>query len=279
MDCEIHILPKKEQKELLDFLFLGPKLIARLLQDTKDEILTPTDASLFILKNKSALEPYLATQNRSNAINLLKSLVLQWHTNPPDQFAIFFNHGCYINEYLEIYLPIPNLGFLEPSLPHFVDEIKRKYTYGSNYILMAYRNSYFIHATFTKQKTAPGNIISIFQKNTDTNIKAKKFEAAVAKPATPAQKHQMARQPTHQTAHTAKTSKCDEATGSGRTALPSGVICVLCGERVRPGDMLMHKEKAHGEKRVVPSPGLPHRKGHWVSICSGGLPSLGKRSK
>lgn len=54
--------------------------------------------------------------------------------------------------------------------------------------------------------------------------------------------------------------------------------CVLCGSLIHAGQMLDHKWREHGERQVVESPAQPH-KAVWVSVYSGGLPSLGTRSK
>jgi hypothetical protein len=58
----------------------------------------------------------------------------------------------------------------------------------------------------------------------------------------------------------------------------AAVTCVLCGVPVPAGHMLEHKASAHGETPIVPSPAKPHHS-VWTSICQGGLPSLGKRSR
>ena len=72
------------------------------------------------------------------------------------------------------------------------------------------------------------------------------------------------------------------STGPQPRIVPSpevGTICPLCGMRVPPRQLLEHKQRVHGEKTVVPSPAQPHKENQWVSIVSGGLPSLGKNSR
>ena len=59
----------------------------------------------------------------------------------------------------------------------------------------------------------------------------------------------------------------------------TGTVCPLCGVRVPPRQMLEHKQRIHGETPVVPSPAQPYRDNQWVSVVSGGLPSLGKNSR
>ncbi len=83
---------------------------------------------------------------------------------------------------------------------------------------------------------------------------------------------------------TAKTSKAERrenklaARARRQSVRERANVCVLCGAQVPAGQMLAHKEEAHGEARVVTSPLQPHRSG-WVSIWQGGLPGLGRRSR
>ena len=58
-----------------------------------------------------------------------------------------------------------------------------------------------------------------------------------------------------------------------------GNTCVLCGANIAPFQMLKHKQDLHGETAITPSPAKPIKTGQWVSVYSGGLPSLGKRSR
>ena len=64
-----------------------------------------------------------------------------------------------------------------------------------------------------------------------------------------------------------------------RKTVADGVVCALCGQRVEHGKLLHHKQDAHGEQMFVESPIQPRGDHSWVSIVSGGLPSLGKRSR
>ena len=54
---------------------------------------------------------------------------------------------------------------------------------------------------------------------------------------------------------------------------------MLCGESVPKGKILEHKEKMHGEAKILPSPVRKKSGNIWVSIFQGGLPGLGKRSR
>ena len=58
-----------------------------------------------------------------------------------------------------------------------------------------------------------------------------------------------------------------------------GLVCPLCGVSLVPGNVLAHKAQAHGELQVTPSPSTRGGRSGWVSMCQGGLPSLGKGSR
>lgn len=57
------------------------------------------------------------------------------------------------------------------------------------------------------------------------------------------------------------------------------VKCILCGELIEQGKGKMeeHKYKKHGERLYTPSPETKKKESVWVTICQGGLPSLGKK--
>ena len=60
--------------------------------------------------------------------------------------------------------------------------------------------------------------------------------------------------------------------------LAYGLVCVLCGNRVAPGELLTHKVTVHGEKRFSQPDAINTSGKHlWVSVFQGGLPGLGKR--
>lgn len=57
-----------------------------------------------------------------------------------------------------------------------------------------------------------------------------------------------------------------------------GTVCIKCGVRIKAGGMLEHKEQVHGEF-ASPAIKMPHNPNRWIRVYSGGLPSLGKKSR
>lgn len=64
-------------------------------------------------------------------------------------------------------------------------------------------------------------------------------------------------------------------TGGARRA--RGTTCILCGVHVPNGELLKHKQDVHGERQVALVKKAKRKPSSWVSVVSGGLPSLGKR--
>lgn len=58
-----------------------------------------------------------------------------------------------------------------------------------------------------------------------------------------------------------------------------GISCPLCGQLIKKGRLLRHKQEFHGEKSGFDSIKMPHNPNQWVKVYSGGLPSLGKKSR
>ena len=62
-----------------------------------------------------------------------------------------------------------------------------------------------------------------------------------------------------------------------KRSLKKGTVCILCGEFIPKGYLLTHKELKHNEIKIMASPTANKKSSLWVSVVSGGLPSLGKR--
>ena len=68
---------------------------------------------MFLLRNRQALEPFLFSHDRDAGVDLLKSLVIQWSSNPPEVFELSFEADCSLSEAQQVFLPLPRLGLLE----------------------------------------------------------------------------------------------------------------------------------------------------------------------
>lgn len=63
-----------------------------MLQRYSKIILTPTDASIFLLKNRKELDGYISSTARDRSVDLLTELLIQWSGSPPESIAIDFEN-------------------------------------------------------------------------------------------------------------------------------------------------------------------------------------------
>lgn len=103
----------------LDAVFAGPVLLAKLLRAEQEPITDISKAKLFLLKNKPALQPYLASGDHDQVIALMTSLVLEWSNTPPDEFAIPFR-GCTISHDRRVFFP--GVGLLQVQ---YVEDLEK----------------------------------------------------------------------------------------------------------------------------------------------------------
>lgn len=83
-----------------------------------------------------------------------------------------------------------------------------------------------------------------------------------------------------QTQPVAKKNRKVNLTATPRNGYPpkrrTAVRCILCGQIVKLGQMLVHKHIVHGENFSSSTVGhVPNSQ--WVRFVEGGLPGLGKR--
>lgn len=108
---QVVLKPDAKQRHKIEALFAGPVVLADLLGNSGGLIQCAEEASLFLLRNKGALEPYLSTVDRDSAVDSLKSLLMQWAGSPPEQLELKFDSGS-ISSTQQIWLPLRSLGAL-----------------------------------------------------------------------------------------------------------------------------------------------------------------------
>ena len=111
--ARVKLRPTTRQREMLDTLFAGPALVADVLRSEPNSVRTPEDASFLLFRHRALLESYLSSQSRGEAVDLLKLLVLEWSTDPPEEFELSFPEDCSLSSAQQVYLPLPSLGLLE----------------------------------------------------------------------------------------------------------------------------------------------------------------------
>lgn len=110
--------PTAPQKIALSEMFDAPQVLATLLRLHPGKIRNPGDASIFLLQNRKVLDRFINPRARSESIDLLTEMLMQWSENPPDVIGIDFDEDCSISAQQEIYLPMTGfrrLAILDPE--------------------------------------------------------------------------------------------------------------------------------------------------------------------
>lgn len=107
-----------KQRARLEALFSAPNALASLLRAYPQRLITPSDASVFLLSNRKELDTYINPNARERAVDLLTELLLHWSGSPPDSIGIDFDDVSLTPEQ-KVYLPLEGyrgVEVVDPSL-------------------------------------------------------------------------------------------------------------------------------------------------------------------
>ncbi len=110
--------PTAGQKMALGEMFDAPQALAKLLLVHPIKIRSLRDASFFLLQNRKVLDGFINPLARTESIELLTEMLMQWSEDPPDLIGIDFVTNCSISTQQEIYLPINGfrcIAILDPA--------------------------------------------------------------------------------------------------------------------------------------------------------------------
>ncbi|MDQ7979867.1 hypothetical protein QYH69_21745 [Paraburkholderia sp. SARCC-3016] len=144
--------PSASQKAVLDALFSGPLLLKALLKQVDPKPQSSHEASMFLLRHRRELEPYLATRDRSDSVDLLTQLVIQWGSRSPTVIEIQFSDDCTISGSNEIYVPIPRLGALAVFNESRLIEARYRSRYKPSFALVHSSLGYLIEIVFLRRE-------------------------------------------------------------------------------------------------------------------------------
>ena len=150
--CRMTLRPSPRQREQLESLFAGPVLIAELLRSVPVSIQSPEDASMFLLRNRQSLEPYLSSHDRDTGVDLLKSLVIQWSSSPPEEFELSFEGDCSISDAQQVFLPLPRLGLLEVADATSLAQLRVGNRYVPGFGLHRSRHQFSVNLVFWRHR-------------------------------------------------------------------------------------------------------------------------------
>jgi hypothetical protein len=158
--ARIPISPKPAQKQVLDALFSGPRLIFHLLGKYHEPILTDEDASLFMLKHYKELHPHLYMQRRDDAVNLLRSQIKSWAVSRSKYIELLLPTECSISALHQIYFPIPGLGTISPMDAEAVARLRSHRRYEEGFVLVNKYGKYFVDIAFEKPAFKERNLLN-----------------------------------------------------------------------------------------------------------------------
>lgn len=105
-----------KQRARLEALFSAPNALASLLRAYPQRLVTPSDASVFLLSNRKELDTYINPDARGRAVDLLTELLLQWSGSPPDSIGIDFDDVSLTPDQ-RVYLPLEGYRGVEVAEP------------------------------------------------------------------------------------------------------------------------------------------------------------------
>jgi hypothetical protein len=128
--------PNGKQTSVLDAMFSGPVLIRDLLQKAVHNPKTLEDASLFLLSNHRALQPYLYATDRSRSVELLKHFIAEWAISSPELIELEFPSDCSISAANHVSFPIPKLGTILVNDEQELHDQRRGMKYSPGFVLI-----------------------------------------------------------------------------------------------------------------------------------------------
>jgi hypothetical protein len=138
----------EKQKEQLEALFMAPRALAELLRTYPQKLSTPTDASVFLLRNRKELDGCINPEARERSVDLLTELLLQWSDSPPDSLGIDFDDVSLTPEQ-KVYLPINGLRGIEVFEASQLQQQRKGRRFESPFTLFQEEKHYFVALTLT----------------------------------------------------------------------------------------------------------------------------------
>lgn len=150
---KVCLLPSKSQQARLTEIFAAPKVVAGLLKQYPRQLTCPSDASMFLLQNKKALDGYISPQARNGTIDLLTELLLHWSAEPPEAIGINFQHVG-ISPAQEMSLPVHGLRAVPIVHPSGLAEVTQGFVPQGPFTLFEEGRSYYLTFTLARETTA-----------------------------------------------------------------------------------------------------------------------------
>jgi hypothetical protein len=159
--CDLR--PSPAQKTVLDSLFSGPVLLKALLSKAAQRPQTSQETSMFLLEHHEELQPYLFAGNRSESVDLLKKLIIQWAARVPSLIELQFSGDCSVSASNQVFLPIPRLGTVAIQNESRMIDARHRSHYKPAFALVHSTLGYLIEIVFVRRDSRPPPTASVFE--------------------------------------------------------------------------------------------------------------------
>lgn len=144
----------QKQRERLEALFRAPRALASLLRQHPQKLVTPTDASNFLLSNRRELDGYINPDVRHRAVDLLTDLLINWSGTPPESIGIDFEDVSLTSDH-RVFLPLQGLRGVDVADSKLLEKQRRGRRFKQPFTLFEEDSQFFI--AFTLEPKVPSS--------------------------------------------------------------------------------------------------------------------------
>lgn len=161
----------EKQRTRLEGLFRAPLALAGLLRAYPQRLVTPTDASVFLLSNRKELDGYINPDARGRVVDLLTELLLQWAGDPPDSIGIDFDDVSLTPDQ-KVYLPLEGFRGVEVAEPLQLLELRKGRRFSTPFTLFEEDKHFMVALTLEPKVRANQQVQGVKQLGIDNKPKA-----------------------------------------------------------------------------------------------------------
>lgn len=157
----------EKQMVRLKALFSAPNALVSLLRAYPQRLVTPSDASVFLLSNRKELDTYINPDARGRAVDLLTELLLQWSGSPPDSIGIDFDDVSLTPDQ-KVYLPFEGYRGVEVADPLQLMKQRKGRLFKAPFTLFEEGKHFFVAFTLEPKLVSKQPVPTVKQKARDT---------------------------------------------------------------------------------------------------------------
>jgi len=139
---KVCLKPTASQLVRLAEIFAAPRVLAALLSHYSGKITSVADASVFLLRNRKALDGYINPRARIDTVDVLTRLLLHWAAAPPQSIGIDFDSGE-ISRKQAICFPVEGLRAVAVVHPKILAEVREGFKARGPFTLFEDAGAYY----------------------------------------------------------------------------------------------------------------------------------------